>query len=266
MPTAGSCSRCRRSSAADNARAASGDGVDAIGGNRVAGKRRPRDAAAGPSRRRRVVDDRHAAADGFGEDALTLQQRRHRGDDRAADRLPLPLIVGKEERAVPPNRPADHAAELMAAKLRLGRIRRREVVPRVQRLVPEELEALPCNALVPDLVVRFTTPPLKRPNSAGGLLLSILNSWIASMFGKNATWPGSGCSTEMPSNRYSLVRGRPPLMRGSDDPGGSATPGASPASVMKLRPFSGSSTTFRWSTPDRGRTSRCEGAARQRSR
>jgi hypothetical protein len=26
--------------------------------------------------------------------------------------------------------------------------------------------------------------------------------------------PGSGCSTEMPSNRYSLVRGRPPLMRG----------------------------------------------------
>ena len=63
------------------------------------------------------------------------------------------------------------------------------------------------------------TPPLKRPNSAGGLLLSILNSWIASMFGKNATWPGSGCSTEMPSKRYSLVRGRPPLMRGSGDAG-----------------------------------------------
>ena len=38
------------------------------------------------------------------------------------------------------------------------------------------------------------------------------------MFGKNATWPGSGCSTEMPSNRYSLVRGRPPLMRGSGEP------------------------------------------------
>ena len=29
---------------------------------------------------------------------------------------------------------------------------------------------------VPDRVVRFTTPPLNRPNSAGGLLLSILNS------------------------------------------------------------------------------------------
>jgi len=38
---------------------------------------------------------------------------------------------------------------------------------------------------------------------------------------------------------YSLVRGRPPLMRGSDDPGGRATPGASAASEMKLRPFSG---------------------------
>ncbi|MGC4083505.1 MAG: hypothetical protein QM736_15685 [Vicinamibacterales bacterium] len=67
---------------------------------------------------------------------------------------------------------------------------------------------------------------------------------MASMFGKNATWPGSGCSTEMPSNRYSLVRGRPPLMRGSDELGGSATPGASPASVTKLRPFSGSATIF----------------------
>ena len=48
------------------------------------------------------------------------------------------------------------------------------------------------------------TPPLNRPNSAGGLLLSILNSWIASITGKNATCPGSGCSTEIPSNRYSF--------------------------------------------------------------
>ena len=98
---------------------------------------------------------------------------------------------------------------------------------------------VPCTLLVPDFVVRLTTPPLKRPNSAGGLFVSILNSWMASMFGKNATCPGSGCSTEMPSNKYSLVRGRPPLIRGSDEFGVSATPGTSPASVMKLRPFSG---------------------------
>ena len=107
-------------------------------------------------------------------------------------------------------------------------------------------KTLPRNALLPDLVVRLTTPPLKRPNSAGGLLLSILNSWIASTFGKNATCPGSGCSTEMPSNRYSLVRGRPPLMRGSGAAGGggSATPGTRLASEMKLRPLSGRSTTL----------------------
>ena len=37
-------------------------------------------------------------------------------------------------------------------------------------------KADPWKLLVPDLVVRLTTPPLKRPNSAGGLLLSILNS------------------------------------------------------------------------------------------
>ena len=48
----------------------------------------------------------------------------------------------------------------------------------------------------------------------------------------------------MPSNRYSLVRGRPPLMRGSGEPGGSATPGASAASEMKLRPLSGRPSMF----------------------
>ena len=68
------------------------------------------------------------------------------------------------------------------------------------------------------------------------------------MFGKNATWPGSGWRTDTPSKRYSFVRGRPPLMRGSDEPGGNATPGTRPVSEMKLRPFSGRSTTLRVST------------------
>ena len=53
-------------------------------------------------------------------------------------------------------------------------------------------KAVPRKALLPDLVVRLTTPPLKRPNSAGGLLLSILNSWIASMFGKERHLPRLG--------------------------------------------------------------------------
>ncbi len=64
------------------------------------------------------------------------------------------------------------------------------------------------------------------------------------MTGKNATCPGSGWSTEMPSNRYSFVRGRPPLMRGSCEAGGKATPGASDASVMNVRPLSGRPTIF----------------------
>ena len=91
-------------------------------------------------RRRRIVDGRNASADGLGEDALALQQRRHRGDHRAADRLPLALVVDEEERPIAPNRPADDAAELVAAELRLDRVGRGEEVARVQRFVAEELE------------------------------------------------------------------------------------------------------------------------------
>ena len=85
------------------------------------------------SRRRQVsgrssLDRRwpERGADGLGEDALTLQQRRNGGDHGPADRLPLSLIVDEEERAVSANGPADNAAELVASKLRLaGRRSRR---------------------------------------------------------------------------------------------------------------------------------------------
>jgi hypothetical protein len=45
----------------------------------------------------------------------------------------------------------------------------------------------------------------------------------------------------MPSERYSLVPGRPTLILGSGAAGGggTATPGARLASEMKLRPFEG---------------------------
>ena len=52
-----------------------------------------------------------------------------------------------------------------------------------KRSLRKNSNTLPWKALVPDLVVRLTTPPLNRPNSAGGLLVSILNSWMASMIG-----------------------------------------------------------------------------------
>ena len=47
-----------------------------------------------------VYSGKDAAADGLGKDALPLQRRRHRGDDGAADVLPLPLIVHEEEGAI----------------------------------------------------------------------------------------------------------------------------------------------------------------------
>ena len=124
-------------------------------------------------RGRGIVDDRHAAGDGFGEDALSLQQRRHRRDHRAANRLTLALVVDEEEGAVPSHRAADDAAELVAAE--------RAASPgwstakkfrAFSASCRKNSKTLPCNALPPDFVVRLTTPPLKRPNSAGGLLVS----------------------------------------------------------------------------------------------
>ena len=46
---------------------------------------------------------------------------------------------------------------------------------------------VPCSSFEPDLVVKLMTPPLKRPNSAGGELVSTLNSWMASITGLKAT-------------------------------------------------------------------------------
>jgi hypothetical protein len=59
--------------------------------------------------------------------------------------------------------------------------------------------ALPRQSLPPDFVDRLITPPLNRPNSAGGLLVTTRNSWMESTIGKYGTVPGSGWSTEIPS-------------------------------------------------------------------
>jgi hypothetical protein len=112
--------------------------------NRAVGKRCAREAAGTVGDgRRRVVDHGHAAGNRLGEDALPLQRRWHGGDHGAADVLPLPLVVDEEERPVSTQWATEHAAELVAAEFRLDRVGRREEVARVQRLVPEELEAGP---------------------------------------------------------------------------------------------------------------------------
>ena len=124
-----------------------GDGIHRAPGNHVAGERRSARADGGG----RIVDDRHASGDRLGEDALPLQQRRHGRCDGSADVLTLPLIVHEEERAVLHDRPAEHAAELVPAVLRLRGIGLLEVVPRVEVLVPEELEQVAMKGVAPRL-------------------------------------------------------------------------------------------------------------------
>ena len=138
-PCASSCWPSRTTSAAGTAAAATAR-PDRCG--RWESCCREMACALDPTVGRGIVDGRHPAADRLGEDALTLQQRRHRRDHRAADRLALALIVDEEERVVLDERAAERAAELIAAVLRLGLERRLEEVRRVQRFVAEELEGV----------------------------------------------------------------------------------------------------------------------------
>ena len=58
---------------------------------------------------------------------------------------------------------------------------------------------VPWKSLLPDFVVRLMTPPLNLPKAAEESLVCTLNSRMASMMGKKATCPGSGCKTPRPS-------------------------------------------------------------------
>ena len=89
----------------------------------------------------------YLAGDGLGEDALPLQDRGHCRDHRSANRLALALIVDKEERAIPQDGAAERATKLIASIVRLRLAGRLEVVPRVQRLVAEELEHVAVEAI-----------------------------------------------------------------------------------------------------------------------
>src|SRR5262249_36546110 len=75
----------------------------------------------------------------LGKNALSLRQRGNYAE--ACDACPKPraLPVCEEESLIGLNRAAERQAILIAAELRL-RTRLREQVPRVQSLVPEELE------------------------------------------------------------------------------------------------------------------------------
>ena len=95
--------------------------VDARRRNHVAGKGRARERTARNLRQRAgVVDGCRTSAHGFGEDSLSLQQRRDCGDGHASDRLRGPLVVGKEEQPALAERPAGSAAELLTPKSRFA--------------------------------------------------------------------------------------------------------------------------------------------------
>ena len=130
----------------------SGDRIHPLDGNRASGEWAAGDCAIGAGHRRgRVVNRWCAPTDGFREDALTLQKRGDSGDDRAANHLSLSLIVGEKECVIPSNRTADHATELVAAKLRLDGIGGSEEVSRIQSFVSEELKGDTTNNIAPGL-------------------------------------------------------------------------------------------------------------------
>ena len=91
------------------------------------------------------------------------------------------------------------------------------------------------------------TPPLKRPNSAGGALVSTLNSWMASIDREERHLSRLGLQHGDAVEEV-FVDARPSAVdaREGASPGGSATPGTSVTREKKLRPFSGSCTMRRF--------------------
>ena len=75
-----------------------------------------------------------------GEIAGANGGRRHRERPRQRPLHPLAFVAAEEERAVPDERPAERAAELVLAQRRNRLALRLEVVRRVERVVAMELE------------------------------------------------------------------------------------------------------------------------------
>src|SRR5262249_46646271 len=110
-----------------------GDGIDRAGGDRVARKRRSNRAGG------RIEDRRNLASGRFGKEPLLLKPRRYSRNDVSRDGLPLPLVVGEEERPIALDRTAGRSAELAPPVFRFWTGRLKEVA-RVQVLVAQELE------------------------------------------------------------------------------------------------------------------------------
>ena len=71
--------------------------------------------------------------------AVALGERRHVGDPRDAFAQARALVVGEEEHAVPDERSAERAAELVPVVVGRRLVPRREVVAASSAPIPEEL-------------------------------------------------------------------------------------------------------------------------------
>ena len=144
-----------------------------------------------------------------------MQHRRDRGDDRSADRLPLPLIIEKEERAVAVHRTAEHAAKLVPPKLRLHRIGRGEEIARVQRLMSKELEDRSAKLVGAGFRRQVDDTPIESAElrrRTVALDLEVLNRIDV---GKKRDLAGLRLKHGNAVEEILLVRGRPPFIRGS---------------------------------------------------
>jgi hypothetical protein len=224
------------------------DRIHPVDRNRVAGERRSGESAGGGCRRPWIVNDRDASTNRLGEHSLSLQQRRNGRKHGPPDRLPLTLVVQKEERPIPNERSAQRAAVLVAPELRLRGIRPREDIAGVQRLVPEELEA--------GAVKRVASGPGRQVHDApiestefGRRTVALDPEFLNRIDDrKEGDLTRLGLQHRDPVEQIFVRAGSAAVDAGNGCPGGSATPGASTVSEMKLRPFSGRSTIFSCST------------------
>ena len=234
-----------------------GDAIDTVRRNRVAGERAPGRAAVRAGRGRGGIEDgRNPSADRFREHALPLKHRWNRRDHGAADGLPLALVVTEEERRSRRIGPPSTSAELVAPELRLRGAGRGKKLRAFSASCRKNSNAVPRNVFVPRLGRQIDDAPVEAAELGRRTVALDLELLDRIDVREEGDLTGFRLHTEMPSKRYSLVRGRPLVILGSGAAGGggTATPGARLASEMKLRPLRGRSTTRRlsmtWPSPD----------------
>jgi hypothetical protein len=106
--------------------------------------------------------------------------------------VPLALVVGEEGYLVLADRTAEDATILILVK---GCALRREVVPRIEIAVAEELEKVAMKGVRSCLGHTLMMPPVKLPYSASTLLDRMRNSAIESRLGITpACWPMVSCT------------------------------------------------------------------------